>query len=174
MPEDELYSGRLLIRTPFWLLAGAYQALLTNDVYLHEVKIEDLGDAGRPMRYRLKIITPSWAVTLCRSISEDNGRPKSYIVHRLSAHRSSTHLTLEGEMYVGEKPILRTTVDYKELPDGVSCKYTGHSLQAKYKGLLGTAGSHIQKMLVTHQRDLEKRALAVLAAVMLTVRLLVR
>lgn len=171
MPKDELYSGALALRVPLWLLAGTYQALLKHNLYMHEAKIE----ATSPeLRYRLKIMTPTWAVSMCRAIAEDDGKPKPYMVHRLAARRTSTSLALAGDMYVGEKPIVNTVVQYEAASDTTTCRYTGRALEAKYQGLMGAAGSQMQKMVVSHQRELERRSVAVLGMVMLAIRLLVR
>lgn len=170
MPKDELYSGALALHVPFWLLAGTYGALLQHNLYMHEAKIEEPS-----LRYRLKIITPTWAVSLTRAIAEDSSKPKPYMVHRLGAQQTATSLALVGDMYVGEKPIVHTVVEYYAAgPATTTCRYTGQALEAKNNGLLGAAGSHMQKMVVSHQRELERRSIGLLAIVMLTIRLLVR
>jgi len=160
--ETELYAGQLVMPVPMWLLQGTCRALLEHDIYMHDVRIEH---AGEPMRYRLRIYTPGWATSMCRAVLEDAGcgagtsKTRSFMVQRVTASRTPEQLELDGEMLVGDRALMTTLVRYRVETEGsVRCTYRGVAAETRYKGLMASAGDHMRRTLVEHQRDLQRRA----------------
>jgi hypothetical protein len=155
--ERNLYSAGVRLRSPLWLLAAMYRWMIVNDRYIHRRRLEGAA-TDEPLRYRLRIDTPAWAMSVCKAVAEESSAPTRFMVHRLEGTFGA--LAMTGDLRVGDKPIVRTTVRYSDDGQSVVCRFAGYTLPGRYQGLLSNMSSHMERMITVHQKRVDDRVRA--------------
>lgn len=172
--DKPLYRHSIIIHVPLWLFQGTMDWMLLDNRYLHPVRMET---TTYPLTYRIKLGTPAWSASLCRSVAEGaSDIPKAHRRGQMIQHQTSSRiedqLWVQGETRVDGAPIIRSDIEFIPTPTGeVRCDMYGQALQPKYRGLLAGAAKHMQQMVVAEQRAVEARARTLAVSVLIALRL---
>jgi hypothetical protein len=170
--EKPLYRHNIVLHVPMWLVKGTLDWMLLNDRYLHPVRMES---QTYPLKYRIRLGTPAWAVSLFRSVADAANIPKEERRVQIIQHQTMTYIEdqvwIQGETMVDGVALIRSDIELIPTESGETrCDMIGISLQAKYQGLMAGASKHIQAMIVAEQRRLELRVRVVALGILMVLR----
>jgi hypothetical protein len=167
-----LHKATIVLHVPMWLLKGTIEWMIRSDRHLNPVRLET---SAYPIRYRMRLVTPKWAASMCRSVADGSDIPKEerrgQMIQHTVVHEHGDELRMQGETRVDGAPLVRTDFEYQPAGNEVRCSMWSGSLQARYGGILANVASNMQQTLVVEQRAIEARARVVGMATLFALRL---
>lgn len=167
--ERPLYEDAIVLHVPLSALAACVRWMVTTNHYIHPARVE----SHAPLTYLLRLRVPPWAMGVCKAIAGATPGSGNHMIQRVQAHQDPDRLQLRGELVVGDKTILATSVTYTRQRGGsgreeVRCDFRGMPADdGRYQGLMATVDARMRDMCVQSERDVERvvRLCGALAAI---------